>query len=135
MRKKAGIVGSCLIIIIIGLVTCGVQKNNGTTIDKVQNQQSAGNEKIEHLSMEIVENVEIDADIENSEVEKCIVYKTTGKEFDIDRIKKVLCNDITDLTEEVDEKKLPLKLKIPRVEIYVHPQIDLITRQKMAWQT
>lgn len=111
LRKKAGIVGSCLIIIIIGLVTCGVQKNNGTTIDKVQNQQSAGNEKIEHLSMEIVENVEIDADIENSEVEKCIVYKTTGKEFDIDRIKKVLCNDITDLTEEVDEKKASVEIE------------------------
>lgn len=97
MRKKAGIIGSCLIIIIAGLAACGVQNHNGTDIEKAQNKQSEEDEKIEH--------VEIDANIENSEVEKCMLYQTIGKEFDIDDMKKILWKDTTDLIQTVDKKK------------------------------
>lgn len=108
MRKKAGIIGSCVIITIVGVVACGVQElgNNGAALGQLQDEQSAmdGDKAGDHLSMRIGDNVEIDADIENNQVKNCIVYKTTGKEFDIDTLKEILWNDTPDLIQEEEEQ-------------------------------
>lgn len=93
----------------MGVVACGVQelRNNGAALGQLQDEQSAmdGGKAEDHLSMRIGDNVEINADIENNQVKTCIVYKTTGKEFDIDTVKEIFWNDMPDLLQEEDEQK------------------------------
>ena len=108
MRKKAGIIGSCVIITIAGVVACGVQEkgNTGEALGQLQDEQSAmeDGKSENHLSMKIAENVEINAEIENYEIKNCIVYKTTGKEFDLHTMKEIFWNDTPDLIQEENEQ-------------------------------
>lgn len=108
MRKKAGIIGSCVIITIAGVVACGVQEkgNTGAALGQLQDEWSAVDDGKagDHLSMEITENVQINAEIENNQIKNCIIYKTTGKEFDIDIMKEIFWDDTSDLLQEEDEE-------------------------------
>ncbi len=106
MRKKAGIIGSCVIITIAGVVACGVQEkgNTGIALGQLQDEQSVMDDAGEHLSIKIAENVEIDAEIENNQIKNCIIYKTTGKEFDIDTMKDIFWNDTSDVIQEEGEQ-------------------------------
>lgn len=100
---------------IVGLVACGIQKkgNDGVTSGQLQNERSAINDggSKEHLSVKIAENVQINADIENNQLKNCVVYKTIGKEFDIDTMKEIFWNDMSDLTQEEDKEKGSFQIK------------------------
>jgi hypothetical protein len=110
-RYRQWMLAGYFIVSIISFTACGIKKhdsssnsvhNETTESDNAQINESeridtSENQKTSHLSMDITDNMVIDADIENENVSQSMIYQTSSKEFDVNKVKLLFFPDNEEL--------------------------------------
>lgn len=99
-RYKRWIFLGYFILSIISITACGQEKNHDSASNFIQNKTNESeiddiskNQEISHLSINITNNMVIDADIENKLITQSMIYQTSYREFDVDKVKQLLLAD------------------------------------------
>ena len=112
MKKR---IFACTVAIgLLSFTACGNSKQTNrniieSTIPTVTDEivQAEQDEKTEtqntHLNMDIVNNVVVNADIENNAISQCPLYKTLAKEFSKDKAEEILLENDNITNEENNE--------------------------------
>lgn len=104
MKKRLVILGSCLMMVSVGLTACSQQENAANDKAAVESNAAVANVTVEgnHVTAEITENVKIDAEIQGQQEASCTIYKATGKEFDRNLLETIFWQDTSGLSREED---------------------------------
>ncbi|RDY33218.1 hypothetical protein CG710_001460 [Lachnotalea glycerini] len=106
-RYKQWMLAGYLIVSVISFTACGTQEqdsssnsvqngtmaNDNANINESERTNTSESQKPNHLSMNVTDHMVIDADIENETVEQSMIYQTSPKEFDLDKVKQLFFTD------------------------------------------
>lgn len=100
-RYKQWLLAGYFIVSIISFTACGTKKQDSSSNSTHNDTEESYNAKINerndtsedqetnHLSMDVTDNMIIDADVENENVSQSMIYQTASKEFDVNKVKQL----------------------------------------------